>query len=231
MPTPQRFGALDFPVPEVAPLGDPALSVVLAFTKAILNTRMTDAWLKGGRPVGDKPVRETFPHDPADVVFNNQVLPALFAWREQGQAERIAADYVIDRGTLILCWVFPIALDANQQKRNPLVNAVAKLLIQGLMRGRDPAWVQAGDPSTQAIRNGSLVWKFAGLWRCGAPKWSLVPVKIEGDGDGTWRALRFEVPVEERLVDHPAPVLAGVRADLQTTDDPPFVTNELQFDP
>lgn len=231
MPAPKNFGALDFPVPEDAPLGDPALAVVLSFAEAILNARMGAAWVKGGRAASDKPVRSTHPHDPTDLSFNNNTLPALFAWRESGQAERIAADYVLDRGTLVLCWVFPMAQEGIQQKRNPLANAAAKLLLQGLMRGRDPAWVKAGDTSPQAAYNGSLVWTFAGFWRCGPPKWRVAPVKIEGDEPGIWRGLMMEVPVEERLVFHPAPLLAGAQLGLQTKDDPPLVTHTLQLAP
>ena len=231
MPAPERFGALDFPVPQDAPLGDPSLAVVLAFAEAILNARMDAAWLKGGRAAGDKPVRSTYPHDPTDLAFNNNTLPALFAWRESGQVERIASDYVVDRSMLILCWVFPMAQEGIQQKRNPLVNAAAKLICQGLMRGRDPAWVKAGDTSPRAPTDGSLVWKFAGFWRCGDTKWRVAPVKIEGDDPGIWRGLMVEVPIQERLVDRPAPLLAGAQISLQTKDDPPFVTNTLELEP
>lgn len=231
MPAPERFGALDFPVPQDAPLGDPSLAVVLAFAEAILNARMGAAWLKGGRAAGDKPVRNTYPHDPTDLAFNNNTLPALFAWRESGQVERIASSYVIDRSMLILCWVFPMAQEGIQQKRNPLVNAAAKLICQGLMQGRDPAWVKAGDTSPRAPTDGSLVWKFAGFWRCGETKWRVAPVKIEGDDPGIWRGLMVEVPIEERLVDRPAPLLAGAQLSLQTKDDPPFVTNTLELKP
>jgi hypothetical protein len=231
MPAPERFGALDFPVPQDAPLGDPSLAVVLAFAEAILNARMGAAWLKGGRAAGDKPVRSTYPHDPTDLAFNNNTLPALFAWRESGQVERIASDYVVDRSMLILCWVFPMAQEGIQQKRNPLVNAAAKLICQGLMRGRDPAWVKAGDTSPRAPTDGSLVWKFAGFWRCGDTKWRVAPVKIEGDDPGIWRGLMVEVPIQERLVDRPAPLLAGAQISLQTKDDPPFVTNTLELEP
>lgn len=231
MPAPERFGALDFPVPQDAPLGDPSLAIVLAFAEAILNARMGAAWLKGGRAAGDKPVRSTYPHDPTDLAFNNNTLPALFAWRESGQVERIASDYVVDRSMLILCWVFPMAQDGIQQKRNPLVNAAAKLICQGLMRGRDPAWVKAGDTSPRAPTDGSLVWKFAGFWRCGDTRWRVAPVKIEGDDPGIWRGLMVEVPIQERLVDRPAPLLAGAQISLQTKDDPPFVTNTLELEP
>ena len=231
MPAPERCGALDFPVPQDAPLGDPSLAVVLAFAEAILNARMDAAWLKGGRAAGDKPVRSTYPHDPTDLAFNNNTLPALFAWRESGQVERIASDYVVDRSTLVLCWVFPMAQEGIQQKRNPLVNAAAKLICQGLMRGRDPTWVKAGDTSPRAPTDGSLVWKFAGFWRCGATRWRVAPVKIEGDDPGIWRGLMVEVPIQERLVDRPAPLLAGAQLSLQTKDDPPFVTNTLELEP
>lgn len=232
MPAPLRFGALDFPVPAGDPAGDPGIAVVLAFCEAILNARLAAAWLALGRPAGDKPVRKTFAHNPEETTFNDAALPALFAWREQGQAERIAADYVIDRGTLVLCWVFPATIQPTSKARGPIINAVAKALIQGLMRGRDPAWVLVGDPSPQAARSGSFVWKHAGLWRCAPPAWRLLPVTIEGGEEKErWRALRVELPIEERLVDATAPALAGVRTDLQTTDAPPFVTNELQLDP
>lgn len=232
MPAPERFGALSFPVAGTEPVGDPALSVVLAFAEAILNTRMSAAWQTLGRPAGDRPVRKVFAHNPEETSFNDAALPALFAWREEGQTERIAADYVLERGALQLCWVFPATIQPTSKARGSIVNAVAKLLVQGLMRGRDPAWVAAGDTSPRATLDGSLVWKFAGLWRCGPPRWRLQPVQIDsGEERERWRALRLEIPIEERLVDQPAPVLAGLELSLQTPGPDPLVTNTLALDP
>lgn len=234
MTSTKNFGAVDFPVLAQDPLGDPALETVLAFAKAILNEHLKSVW--GGvakRPQGESPVRNTYAHNPADLVFNNNTLPALFCWREQGQAERIASAIVVDKSVLQLVWVFPAAQEAVQQKRQPLVNAAAKLLLAGFLRGRDPAWKHPDDTYRHAARLGSFFWKWAGLWRCDfpPPRWSVVPVKIDGDDDGEWRALRLEISVEERLVRNPHPTLQGATVTLQTTDAPPFITNVLELDP
>jgi hypothetical protein len=203
MPSSPRFGALPLPAPapgagETA--GDPGLDVVLSFCMAVLLADVNAAY-KAVAPETGNVVKNVFSHNPADGVFEQKQLPALYAWRTTGDSERLADDIELDSSVISMLWVFVPAKQDNQRVRSPLINAVAKALKAALLTGRHPAWQQTGDPEPQAAWNGSFLWEWAGWWSL--DKVSTKPASLDVDFDGEkarFPALQIDLTVHERAV-------------------------------
>lgn len=201
---PTQFGAMPFPVAvpgtgEAA--SDPGLDVLLAFAQAVIVDRVGDAWSVIGGDTGEV-VKLTRAHNPAERVVIEKQFPALFGWRTRGVFETIADDFDTELSTFTLLWVFPPAQSENQRIRGPLVNGVNKALGAGLMRGRDPAWIVPGDPETQAARNGSFLWSWAGWFALETrPTGKAQELIIEKDSGArvTYPAWQWEITVRERV--------------------------------
>jgi hypothetical protein len=234
-----NYGGMDLPVPSPATgaaVSDPALDKLLAFLKATINARAATAWnVVATQPGGAMPVVGTFAHDPKDFVFNDKRLPALFLFREDATTEQIADDYEIARTNLTLLWVPPDGNPEALARRSPFVNAIDKVVSAAMSLARDPSWVDAGDTDPLAATQGSFVWMRAGLWRAGQVTARSVPLIIDKDDQvgsrASYPARRYTIPVEERVVNGGYDEFEGVVLDMQTIDDPPFVTNSIELLP
>lgn len=201
---PDTFGLVQVPVATSAQgeaAGDPVLSKLVTFLAAFLNENASKAW---GEVVPGAPlVRTVFTHDPEDIVFNERHLPALFLWRGSQAEERIADDIFLDTTQCTLLWVFPPAPQETQRRRETFANAVAKLVLVGLERGRTPSYVFDGDGDPRASTLGSLVYAQAN-----ANVWSVALAKgrrhkfverIEDGAPRTYAALEMTLELQEDL--------------------------------
>ncbi len=156
------FGLLTLPAPAptvaTASLTDPALDLILAFCKAVLNADLGDAW-EARCKADPLPVVFTFPHDPDIEDFNSNELPALYMWRsdDAGTFSRISQDLVVDEGGFSALWVPPPATFENRQERAGIRNGLKKSLTAAFGQGRHPAWVVAGDTYHEPEDYGSVL--------------------------------------------------------------------------
>ncbi|MFQ6413447.1 hypothetical protein ACLNB0_10330, partial [Streptococcus pneumoniae] len=69
-----------------------------------------------------------------------------------------------------------------------------------LRRNRDPAWIKAGDVSTQGLAYGTNLLRACGVWSLDVSRYSRVPVTIEmtdGEPRLTYEAIGIELTVLE----------------------------------
>lgn len=200
------YGSLSIPVATTADtvVGDPLLGVLLDAFKTVLNARMGDAWASSGLAPGSDAVRGTYAHDPSKVEFSEKTLPALFLWRD-GSVEapyEHTSDRSISQDKLQLLWVFPTATQHKQSSRAPIFRAVVAVVDAFLRRNRDPAWIKAGDVSTQGLAYGTNLLRACGVWSLDVSRYSRVPVTIEmtdGEPRLTYEAIGIELTVLEEL--------------------------------
>lgn len=198
-----RFGALDLPTPAPADGetgGDPAIDILLAFARDVMVAQLTQVHAKVAPNTGPV-VRHVFPYNPAEGPFEVKQLAALYAWRSSDESLRLADDIDLTTSTLSLLWVFVPAKEDNQKRRWPIVNAVAKVLVSALLRGRHPAWTKANDPEEQASYNGSFLWAWMGLWSLDkvSAKATCLDVQIDEE-TARFPALQIDIVVTERAV-------------------------------
>lgn len=224
--TDARFGALDLPVAlpiGTQPAGDPALLHVLAFAAAVLRAETQDAWAAMPTPKQTLDVVHTaHPFKIEDTDFNEGLLPALYVWREEGQEERLAADYVVERSTVILRWVSPPRPQDPNRRRTSFVNAIGKALAAALRNERHPAWVVPGDPDPRAATQGSLLWSYAGFWS-DKVRWRRDPYQLDRDdtkrgADAEYDAVRIEIETQERHEPASPPALTGMTGSVVLTN-------------
>lgn len=229
-----NVGAIDLPAPVAVapdPAGDPALAALGEFLRAAIVASCTAAWQALGRPSEDA-VKRLFFHDPAEVVLVTSHLPALYVWREAGEAEAVADDYFVTRDIVVALWVFPATTQEKERQRSPLANAVRKAALGALRLGRHPAWVVAGDTDPQAATAGSLFWSHVKAWQLGRSRSRVEPMHVQvGEAREVFQTVRFELEVSELLVEGDFDELAAIKATMQTTDTAPLVTNELELTP
>jgi hypothetical protein len=146
-----KFGGITLPVAipqNQEPVADNFLRYATQFFQAFINAKVRDAWQRV-QP-GRLPVQKTFAHDPEQVVFNQEDLPAIFMWREESggggapfmggaAAEWIAEDYLASVDFVRVLWVFPNAEQSIRRIREPIVNALVKALTVAFEVGRDPS--------------------------------------------------------------------------------------------
>lgn len=222
-----RIGSMPVPVPEEGqtdsdPIGDPGLGLIVAYVAAVLNARAGAAWesvAKGRALPGQGPlVVHTFTHDPNEEEFNPTHTPALFAWRQDGQGEQIAADYHVHASTLVLQWVPVAEWQHLLARRHPFMGAIGKIVDGALYLGRDPAWTMLGDTDPKSATQGSFLHDVAGIWRIGRVSWKRVTLDIpKGDGVARYPTLRFEVAMEELLERAPGDAPYDLAATLTQT--------------
>jgi len=231
MAAPTQFGALPLPAPAPAADeagGDPSLDTLLAFASAVIVARCGTLW-SSIAPASTSVVQLTRAHNPGELVVTEKQFPGLWAWRTRGDFERIADDFDTEVAALSLLWIFPPAQQANQRVRTPAVNAVGKALNAAINRGRDPAWVKAGDTEPQAARNGSFLWKQAGWFALEKVGWKLQDLVIDKGGESaTYPGVQWEITVRERVfLGHP-PDPNALTTTIEIPDgDAPLVTFAL----
>jgi hypothetical protein len=142
----------DTPLPVAAKgqaVTDQALSILLDYFKAIVNSRLTTAWHSVAP--GKQVVRSAFPHDPEREWFSTKSLPALYGYREGGQAgKRMADDWQTMPDQLVFLWIFPQQKASAAAFRRPIINGLSKVLDRAAMLLRDPAYVDPDDTDPKA---------------------------------------------------------------------------------
>lgn len=157
-----RFGDLTLPVtPSGATLddavsgkADPTGYKLLTFVRAAIERACSAAWSEL-RPREDAPgarvVRKAALRDPKKGQLDSEKdLPALFLWRRQGPQEQAYDDFRVERATFSLLWLMPPDGPQKEARREPFMAAIMKAASAAIQRGRDPAWVDPGDPDPKA---------------------------------------------------------------------------------
>jgi hypothetical protein len=148
-----KFGALSIPVSTTDKVvGDPALTKIGGFIRDVLNAYADTAWRQvtpAPKTIETPVVKTLYLHDWNSFAFNENALPALFVWRARGKIEQ-TAEYRSDDTTFQVLWAFPSSKQEEQRARQPFINALVKIVAQKIGVGRDPAWVDAGDPDVHA---------------------------------------------------------------------------------
>lgn len=161
------YGALQVPVPTPADpsthaAGDPFLDTLAAFLQAALNADLGALWSAVhpaivGPSLTAVPVPFVFTHDPDEASFSENQLPALFVWRaEEPKHVNWSQDWTKEISNVSVLWIPPLAQQEHRRIRQPFRNAFAKALHKNLYRGRNPAWIVAGDTEAKAADYGSL---------------------------------------------------------------------------
>jgi hypothetical protein len=160
------FGLLSFPAPVPAAgaaLTDPALDMVLAFMKAVINADVGAAWA-ARCPTDPTPVAFTFNHNPDLESFNTNETPAIYAWRaDDNGTERHSQDLVVDSSGFNCLWVPPTGGQEDRRSREAIRNGIKKSLRSAFAQGRHPAWVLAGDTYYEPEDYGSVLLKHTNL--------------------------------------------------------------------
>lgn len=147
------YGAIAIPVAATTPAGDPALTKLGNYLKAVVNVKALTAWT-AARPRGiaaeQLPIRFVRLANPEEEGFNDKDLPALYLWREDGDFQQRTTDWHCDESHIKLIWALPSGTQLQQGERKSFFNALAKVIADALERGRDPNWADAGDPDVAA---------------------------------------------------------------------------------
>jgi hypothetical protein len=187
--------------------GDPALSIIGSFLMAYLTTdaNATASWTTAGVTPGQPPVASVVVGAPDDkgFQFNTTKLPALFLWREGGSSEIWGDDWDVDRCTVKILWVLPLAQPSAQASRLPFANALVKAARNGIELGRTPSWQYTGDTDAAAAKRGSLFYTFAGFVHFFLDKWRRATVKVadvKGAPIGEFPAVEMTCQIVENRV-------------------------------
>lgn len=170
-----RVGALLMPVPppsfgptrpgesNTASL-DPALSILGAFFKAMLEHYAGQAW---AAIAPKEPVVRVLSagHDPEDIDFSDNDTPLLALWRDGATTPTRLDDGNAQQSSQVsVLWV---AAPADEQKlaaRSPFFNAFSKAMLLAYQNERDPCWIRRGEETNVISRTyGSYVWGLAGI--------------------------------------------------------------------
>lgn len=242
------FGKLLIPLPAppaaTSPTGyqptaaDPLIDYSLAFFQAFLNANAPVAWQAVFKDLPSAPpVLATFAEDPTTSAFTDNLLPALFMYRESAEEpEWIAEDWLTQKSVCRLLWVMPPTVFDKRAFRVSICGAIARTLLVGVERYRDPSWIVAGDPDPDATTYGSVLNTFAGWMEFYVGKWKPMQLKIPMNDRGArprqYDALSIDCLVTEKLnydVDR-FPGLREIDVTIKTPDVTPgdgFVTEQF----
>lgn len=204
-----RFGAISLPASPPAKdeaLTDPLLTYALGYFKAVINANGTAAW-QARIPDGSIPVNKTHPHDPLELSFVENDLPALYMWEtdgSEGTTERLAEDIFIDHRNVHVLWIMPPEPEEKQKYRVQFTNAVRKSLILAIERGRHPAWVVSGDTDPQAATRGSVFMRWAGIIAVDLSRWTkkiFIVTNEETKEKYAFHAFEATLAIQEELVE------------------------------
>lgn len=207
------FGAVR--VPLVAPatgeaVGDPMLTVLLAFLKAFLQTDggATAAWNASGIAPTLPVVKTVNANDPSktDQVFNTNDLGALYLWRAGGgdgsKFEWMAEDWRVEETKLKLLWIPPMVKREISNVRNNIFNGIAKAIDIAIERGRTPSYRIAGDPDPAAATQGSVFYDAAGLMfieLSGQKDAEITVINTDGSRGHVYSALEMTITIQEKV--------------------------------
>jgi hypothetical protein len=166
-----RYGLLQLPMaepfgdPETDAIGDPALDVLASFLKTAVNADTKAGWAVV-HPAIVPPATEAVPivhartHNPDDVFFRENELPAIFVWRASfPKSVGYTQDWESQLSHVAVLWVPPANRIEFARQQHPFRNAIAKSIHRVVKRRRHPAWVVAGDTGSDVAERGSVITK------------------------------------------------------------------------
>lgn len=195
-----RVGALFLPAPPPAfgptrpdedqvAIIDPALGILGAFFKAVLEFYCGNVWaqLAPGEPI----VRTLkVGYDPEDLDFSDNDLPTLALWRENDGAPTILDDGNAQAVTAVsMLWVPSPADEQKLAARSPFYRTFTAALLQVFKTQRDPCWVRRGEENDPVSRTyGSWVFGLAGIdsWQYAGTRRTTFSIPVAGQ--------RYEFP-------------------------------------
>lgn len=203
------YGAIDLPA-AAGEFGqgyvDPVLSAIGGYLKAVLPVKLGSSWASVAP--GEKLISHVFHVKPQEALVNASQLPGLFVWRGPFTQNREGDDYLLTRTQLGLMWLLWWDQPIKREKRLPFVGAVVAAIHSALARGRDPAWVVAGDTTEGAATRGSVLMQQAGLFEpIEKIQGSEADVVLDPDKSGNpvaYKALSLTIQICERMTRDPA---------------------------
>lgn len=202
---------------------DPALAVLGAFFRAVLEHYCGPAWksIAPREPV----VRELIVgHDPEDWDFHEGMLPVLALWREHDGVPTRLDDGNAQQSSLVnVLWICPPADEQKLGARSPFFNAFTKALLLAFKNERDPCWVRHEDEANLTSRTyGSYVWGLAGIDNWSYLGTKRVPVQIaNGEGNDAYSGYLATWTILESSETDPAAlesVINGERVGVEPTE-------------
>jgi hypothetical protein len=196
-----QYGAITLPATATDDFVDPLTYYLGHYLKAALTAQLLEKWqqLAPGKDL----VRSVFTADPAEVLFNESALPALFCWRpiSEHSTEKVADDYHVTISMVRVFWLQAHDTSPKRERRMQFSGLLSKATHSALVEGRHPDWVVAGDTDATAATRGSLLMKWAGLLRPPEVRSETLPVTMQVDGGEpvTYQAVIFSVKCAERL--------------------------------
>lgn len=151
-----RFGLLELPVQVPASaedaIGDPLLTHLATFAKAVCNKYGATAWQSRAADANDTlPVKTAFAgRDPRRYAFRDQELPAVFVYRGRDKLGHYDESRRENASKIRFVWLAPHDPYNRVFDRLSFGNAIAKILDAALDQGRDSAWVASGDSTPYA---------------------------------------------------------------------------------
>lgn len=233
MPAPApRFGPAS-PDENVDETLDPAVAILGAFFKAVLERYCGSAWdsLAPKEPIVR--VLKTG-HNPEDLDFSPSMLPLLAVWREHdGTPQRHDDANVQAPSSINVLWVAPPGNDQKLAARSPFFNAFVKAMqtaYQRCIEGQgDPCYIRRGEEDNVVSRTyGSYVWGLAGIdsWSYLGTKRAPVQVGVgEGQKPQTYTGYLASWTILESTSTDPSQLgstINGVRVGVEPTS--------IQFD-
>lgn len=195
------YGAISIPSEPAEDFVDPLTHYIGSYLTAVLPALVGDSWARIAP--GQDLVRRFFTADPAEVLFNESALPALFVWRPDSEhsIERLADDLHVTTSNVRIFWLQAHDTSPKRERRMQFAGPLSKAVHVALIEGRHPAWVMPGDADATASTRGSLLMTWAGLIRPPEVRSQTLPVTMQVDGGEpvTYQAVVFTVRCTERL--------------------------------
>jgi hypothetical protein len=200
-----------FPLPAVpgafgqeAP--DKALDPIGAYLQAVMPTLIGAAWAAVAPK--EELIKRVFKTRPENSLVNQNQLPALYLWRGRSRRTREADDYLIARTQVTCLWLLWWDTPTKREQRMPFQGAFTHAAHSALARGRNPAWVVAGDTVSGAATRGSVLVQQAGLFE---PLDDLetqeIDISLDPERSGTpvqYKALSLVFTIAERMFRDPS---------------------------
>ena len=161
------IGAQSFPLGRPVPNethGDPALGHLVEFLMGSVNAACGRKWDAQGVSPGRKVVAFAFTHDPKKLFEENR-LPAIYAWRSKSVRSRAADELRKKTTTIKIAWIGEGASESQLIARDTMMNAIADAIDRAISKGRDPTWRIDGDTDPLATRRGSSLVDICGWSR------------------------------------------------------------------
>lgn len=194
-----QYGAITLPFVASPDFVDPLTYYIGNYLKAALNAQLGDAWAVIAP--GKELIRSVFTADPAEVIFSDAALPALFVWSPVSENAWLGDDFSVQISTVKIFWLQPHDSNPKRERRMQFAGPLSKGVNSALIEGRHPAWVVAGDADPTAAKRGSLLMSWAGLIMWPEVRSEVLPVTMQIDGGDpvVYQAVIFTLKCTQRL--------------------------------